>query len=101
MNIIPAILNHFQDAILENDATLAEQDIKPGGHLKVYIEGYRIRLAQALRTDYPALCNLLGKEEFGRLAEAYIKATPSTSYNLDNYSLRFAEFVATSYRDKE
>ena len=61
--------------------------------LNVYIEGYRTRLVQAVLSDYPTAINYLGYAEAEKLAKAYVECTPSISYTLDNYPLKFAEYV--------
>lgn len=94
MTLPVRILECFQNAITSNDAELAMPDIKPGGHVDAYTEGYRIRLLQALEDDYPALAGLLGEKEFARLALAFIKQYPSQSYNLDRYPHGFCVFVS-------
>ena len=45
----------------------------------VYVEAYRLRLTEALSTDYPALRAVLGVPEFEHLCSAYIAAHPSTT----------------------
>jgi hypothetical protein len=89
-----AIFKRFHDAILEENPALNEADIKPGGHMNVYVEGYPIRLTQAIRTDYPATLSILGDKEFNTLAREFIKANPSQHYNLDQYPQGFFAFAA-------
>ncbi len=90
----------FHRAILENDSALITNEIKPHARLTVseqfsiYADGYRIRLAQAIRSDYPVLLKLLGNFVFDSLAQAYIEANPPVSYNLDFYPHGFAGFVS-------
>lgn len=62
--------------------------------LNVYIEGYRTRLVQAVLSDYPTLINYLGVAEIERLAVNYVECTPSHTYTLDEYPLKFAQYVA-------
>ncbi len=88
-----AILERFHGAILDNDSAAAEPDIKKGGRMSIYIEGYRIRLLQAIRNDYPGLLGLLGDERFDKLALAFIEAKPPESFNLDRYPHVFAHYL--------
>ncbi len=44
----------------------------------VYHDGFRLRMAEYLSNDYPALREAMGDEAFGALVEAYAKASPST-----------------------
>jgi hypothetical protein len=92
-------LTHFHDAILEKNAAIVRPEIKdnnrvnPHIQLAIYIDGYRLRLMQAIAEDYPAFKKLLGDEEFRRLALQYIEVTPSEHFNLDRYPHSFAEFA--------
>jgi len=47
--------------------------------LGIYRHAYRARLAGALRSNYPVLHRVLGDEDFGALAQAYLSAHPSRS----------------------
>jgi hypothetical protein len=95
----------FHMAILENDAKPAAATLKtnpkiaPERQMGIYIEGYRIRLTQAIRSDYPTLLALLGEKEFDRLALLYIESNPPTHFNLDRYPHAFAAFVHDSLSD--
>ncbi len=94
------IYSDFHNAILENDDKQIKPAVKPHSRLAVsqqfaiYSDGYRIRLTQAIRSDYPILLKLLGDAEFDSLARTYIEQNPPTSYNLDFYPHKFAEFVS-------
>jgi|CXWL01.1.fsa_nt_gi hypothetical protein len=99
------IYSDFHNAILKNDTAHINLAVKPhsrldaGQQFAIYSDGYRIRLAQAIRSDYPILFKLLGDAEFDSLALAYIEQNPPTSYNLDFYPHKFAEFVSRNYND--
>ncbi len=93
------LYSDFHKAILENDAAKITPAFKAHSRLTgiqqfaIYSEGYRIRLKQAIRSDYPILLKLLGDSAFDALAGAYIEQIPPTSYNLDFYPHKFAVFV--------
>lgn len=95
----------FHNAILANDAEQITPAIKPHSRLTgeqqfaVYSDGYRIRLVNAIRSDYPILLNLLGEGAFDAFARAYIDQYPPTSYNLDSYPHKFAEFLSKNFDD--
>lgn len=69
--------------------------LSAAGQIAIYQEAYHLRLRAAVTTDYPALEHFLGAEKFSMLAADYVRATPSRSYNLDFYSIGFADFIAT------
>ncbi|MDE3036937.1 MAG: putative DNA-binding domain-containing protein [Pseudomonadota bacterium] len=102
----PKMLRAFQTAIFKGSPqpTLAiikdNPQLDAGKQLNIYIEGYRIRLLNAVKADYLALRYAMGKAEFDRLAKAYIEATPSSHFNLDRYSIAFADFLARYWDDR-
>lgn len=93
MNAFSLILERFHAAIIENNAEIAEEDIRQSSHISVYIEGYRIRLFQAIRTDYPAFADITGEKEFERLALEFIESNPSLDFNLERYPNGFCKFI--------
>ena len=93
------MLDTLQTAILEGRATDTDSWIRPKAEfptedqLGVYLKGYRLRLKKILEGDLPALRAFLGEEASGRLIDAYIEATPSTSWTIARYIDRLPEFV--------
>jgi hypothetical protein len=61
--------------------------------LGIYADAYRLRLLEALDTDFPGLHSLAGDDEFDRLGRAYIDARPSGHFSLRWYGHRLAEFL--------
>ena len=59
----------------------------------VYIDDYRLRLASAVASDYPALRESMGESEFEALILTYIESTRSTAPNLRWYSRGLPEFM--------
>ncbi|MDE1900971.1 MAG: putative DNA-binding domain-containing protein [Alphaproteobacteria bacterium] len=100
-----AALNHLQSSILHGDPAEAASLVRPKPHLSaekqlgVYLEGYRLRLVQAVRNDYPCLGHYLGATRMNDLVAAYVEATPSCSYNLDFYPFGFGAFVRQASQD--
>ena len=62
----------------------------------VYVNAYRLRLAEFLDEDFPALRVLLGDDEFEALVEAYIDENPSRLRNARWYTTRLPEFMQES-----
>lgn len=54
--------------------------------LSIYASGYRLRLKEALETDYEQLHAYLGDALFDRLMDAYIDRFPSHATSLRDYS---------------
>lgn len=61
--------------------------------LAVYRELYRVRLAEALRLDYPSVLQIVGDERFAELAEQYRRAYPSKHPSLRHYPRHFAALL--------
>lgn len=61
----------------------------------IYARMYRLRMLEALHTDYPALARLSGEEGFERLARAYLRAHPSRHPSLNFLGRKLPEFLAT------
>ena len=59
----------------------------------VYRDGYRLRLAEFLSHDYPALRRFLGDAAFGALVEAYIEDKPSPYRNARWYGSNLPDFI--------
>jgi Putative DNA-binding domain len=62
--------------------------------LTVYAEAYRLRLLEALETDFAALLAHLGADAFRALGLAYIAARPSSHYSLRYFGQHMAKFLA-------
>ncbi len=93
------LLNQFHGAILDKNANAMAEHLRDNGRLSperqmmIYIEGYRLRLAVALRGDYPELLALVGEDAFDALATVYIEAYAPVDASLDVYPFGFAAFA--------
>jgi hypothetical protein len=69
--------------------------------LAVYHHGYRIRLRDALATEFPGLSLLAGRR-FAALLDAYVAAHPSTHFNIRWHGEGLAAFLAATppWRDQ-
>lgn len=61
--------------------------------LHIYRHAYRTRLTDALRDNYPVLHQVLGDEEFDRLAAAFITARPSRQPSIRWFGAELAGFL--------
>lgn len=89
---------HFQAAILSAAGSapefIAAASAKEAeSHLRIYREAYRLRLAEALAADYPALQALLGTGAFADLACAYVESRPPRHYSIRWAGAGLAEFL--------
>lgn len=91
----------FQQSVLQPhlvEATLfdslSQGTVSKHRQFEVYSNAYVLRLAEALRSNYPAVHQLLGDAEFDALALAYIGQYPPT-----HASIRwFGEFLAAYFQ---
>jgi hypothetical protein len=63
--------------------------------IDVYAQMYWMRIADALREDFPRIATLVGDDAFQRLAREYLGATPSRHPSLRHVGGGFADFLAT------
>ena len=79
-------------------AVLAAPRANAQRRLGIYANAYRLRLVEALGTDYPALRGLLEESGFNRMMREFIAAQPSRHRNLRWYGGELAGFLARSPR---
>jgi hypothetical protein len=64
--------------------------------LHIYADAYRIRVVEALSTDFNALHNYLGDAEFSELVRAYIAAYPPYCFSLRQAGAALVDFLRTA-----
>lgn len=69
--------------------------------LAIYHDAYRLRTAEALRADFPALLARLGRDAFDALAGRYLARYPSTSHTLRDLGAGLGAYLraARPYRE--
>lgn len=100
MSALAKLQEGFQRFILDTDEAFPKQVLEDARgalarRLAVYRDGYRLRLLEALGTNYPALRALLGDAQFSGLCLPYIAANTSRLRNLRYYGANLAAFLAT------
>ncbi len=70
--------------------------------LAIYYDAYRLRLLEALDSNYPVLHAWIGDNDFEALGLAYIQAYPSRNFSIRYFGHRLSEYLASeqTYRDK-
>ncbi len=101
MKSLPNLQSAFQGFILTSDPAIQDDvvgtpRVDAATRLAIYADAYRLRLIEALDTDYPGLHTMAGDEEFDHLARAYIAAQPSTFRSLRWFGNRMSEFLRTT-----
>jgi hypothetical protein len=82
-------------------ALLAAVDPPARERLGIYVEAYRLRLVEALATQYPALATRLGPPDFAALAQAFVRATPSSHRSIRDYGAGLADYIDAAAQDDE
>lgn len=98
MSRLRALQQDFQRYVLLPDAGMDTQvstsaQASAQERLGIYANAYRLRLLEALDTDFPGLHTLVGDEAFDRLGRAYIDAHPSQHFSLRWYGHQLAAFL--------
>jgi len=75
------------------DRIAGQEKVDPQRRLRIYFDAYRLRLVEALATDYEALRALMGGEAFGAACGAYLEATPSLFRNVRWYGGGLPEYL--------
>jgi hypothetical protein len=96
----------FQRQVLTPDTDFADHivgtaRVDAATRVGVYTEAYRLRLIEALETDYPTLKRVLGDADFDALARAYIDQFPSEHYSIRYFGRHLPHLLRARppYRD--
>lgn len=89
----------FLNYLLEKESSIESNIISDAQasakqRLNFYANAYKLRLKEAIETDYEQLHAYLGDELFDRLMEEYISLNPSHQYNLRHYSTKIPSLLA-------
>lgn len=98
MTQLSELQREFQDYILRGLPSVAEKmetggAVDPRRRLRIYYDAYRLRLAEALATDFEALHALLGTDEFNAVCASYVESTPSVHRNVRWYGQGLPAFL--------
>ena len=95
---LATLQQEFQNYVLQHADGIGDK-IEPGPlgdhqhRLEIYHDAYRLRLIEALSTDFEALTATMGAQEFARACRAYVEARPSPFRNVRWYGGGFAAFL--------
>jgi hypothetical protein len=109
MNSLSRLQQAFQEYVHEPETKLGgivdgiypDTRVSAEDRLGIYANAYRLRLLEALLTDYPGLHALAGDEEFDGIGRAFIDAQPSSYYNLRWYGGELPNFLRTAEAYRE
>lgn len=107
MNRLQELQSDFESYLRHGgDGMLAQvtgtEKAKAPMRLAIYFDAYRLRLLEALDSNYPVLHAWIGDAEFEKLGLAYLDAHPSMHFSIRYFGHRLAEYLARAehYRDK-
>ena len=106
MSNLQTLQQHLLQAVLADrpprlPELRADARADAASRLAIYRNGYRVRLRDALVTEFPGLAVMAGRR-FGRLLESYVEAHPSGHYNIRWHGAGLAAFLeyARPWRDR-
>jgi hypothetical protein len=106
MSALQALQQRLLQAVLADktprlDELRGDDLADPATRLDVYRHGYRIRLRDALATEFPGL-RLMAGQRFDRILDSYVQAHPSAHFNIRWHGAGLAAFLEFSrlWRDR-
>lgn len=101
MSALQKIQHRFMDYLLDKSTEMIDSiESTPmrsaKGRLDIYAIAYRLRLKEAISTDYDKLALYLGGERFDKLMDNYIDKFPSRTTNLRYFSASLPELIRDS-----
>ena len=88
---LKTLQHQFQTYILNNDPVILSD--MNSGHMTIYQNGYYARIIEAMKQDFPVLCEHLGESAFAGLITDYVAHYPSKHYNLRTVGKYLSEFI--------
>ncbi len=106
MNLIN-LQDVFQQYLMQGEQTAIKPMIaddkrfSADRRLKVYYDGYRIRLCEILKLDFPKTYYLMGDEHFDEAFDLYLKKHPSQHFSVRYFGQHFVNFLrnVAPYKD--
>ncbi len=98
LRVAPGALARFQDSFASalrdggSEAAMATLAARPG--FAVYRNTVMKGCIDALQSNFPAVCRLVGEEWFRAAASVYARSSPPASCTLLDYGRDFADFLA-------
>lgn len=91
--------HEFQDYILTGNDTIAHaimstENVPAHTRLAIYANAYRLRLIDALASNYPVLKTYLGDDAFTSIANEYIDYYPSTFRSIRWFGEHVPDFIS-------
>lgn len=96
----------FQSFLLRGDERMLDRvvgsaKVSTPRRLAIYYDAYRLRLLEALDSNYPILHAWMGDDEFEKLGLAYLEAHPSTHFSIRYFGHRLSEHLASAETNRD
>ncbi len=101
MSALADLQSDFQAFLLDGHARMLGRvtgtaKVSAETRLAIYYDASRLRLLEALASNYPVLRAWIGEEEFENIGIAYVAAHPSRHFSIRWFGDRLPEFLATT-----
>ena len=73
-------------------------EMTPEERVNIYIDGYRLRLIEALQDAYPAMHTLMGDDDFEQLCLDYINHFPSKHFSIRYFGHQLSDFLTDNHQ---
>ena len=102
MSALRDLQRRFQDYLVDGSDSIEQDIVSTDGalaqhRLAAYYNAYRIRLIEALATDYSALAQYLGREAFEHMALDYLRQHPSTQPSVRWFGRHLPDWLQRCY----
>jgi hypothetical protein len=77
---------------------LPSKSLSSRERIGIYREMYFLRLHDAIKMDYEAVCHFMGDDSFRDLIQEYVQAYPSRSFNMNRLSDNLPEYIRSVAR---
>ena len=107
MSPLKGLQADFKSFLLRGDERMLDRvvgsaKVSAPRRLAIYYDAYRLRLIEALDSNYPVLHAWMGDDEFEQLGLAYLEIHPSTHFSIRYFGDRLSDYLASAetYRDQ-
>lgn len=101
MSALTDLQSDFQSFLLNGSERMLNRvtgtaKVSAETRLAIYYDAYRLRLLEALASNYPVLRAWIGDEEFENAGIAYLAAHPSRHFSIRYFGHRLPEFLTAT-----
>ena len=101
MSALSDLQSDFQSFLLDGNERMLSRvtgtaKVSTEQRLAIYYDAYRLRLLEALTSNYPVLRAWIGDEEFEKAGITYLAAHPSRHFSIRWFGHRLPEFLAAT-----